>query len=330
MRADILRQLIRAHAEGDEPAFRKAALQLAAAESAAGHTKIADDLRRELAELPPASRRASVVDIAHPRGELADVLEGGYREERLRDIVLDDATHGQLAGIVRENRARAMLERHGVEPRRKLLFYGPPGCGKTLAASVLAGEMGLPLMTARLASLFSRFLGATANHLRSVFAEMVRRPGVYLFDEFDSIVQARADSNDVGELRRVATAFLQLLETDASPSVVIAATNHPELLDRAVFRRFDLFVSFSLPSSTEIAKLVHLRLQRLGIDLDAAEAVAMVGVGLSYADVARACDDAIRGMVLEGREALDADSVQRAFAAARSRGETQQGFQSRS
>src|SRR5690606_6629274 len=109
----------------------------------------------------------------------------------------------ELTRVIKENRARASLERHGIEPRRKLLFHGPPGCGKTLGAKVLAGEMGLPLLTVRLASLFSRFLGATANHLRAVFSAMTRRPGVYLFDEFDSVAQARGDSNDVGELRRV-------------------------------------------------------------------------------------------------------------------------------
>lgn len=198
MKNDILRQLLLAHADGDESAFRKAALQLASAESEAGHIRIAEDLRTIVAKMP--SRRSTVVDIAAPRGELGDVLEGGHRQERLADIVLTPKARALFERMLEENRSREKLERFGVAPRRKLLFHGPPGCGKTLGAGVLAGEMGLPLMTVRLDALFSRFLGATATHLRAIFGEMPRRPGVYLFDEFDAVAKARGDSHDVGEM----------------------------------------------------------------------------------------------------------------------------------
>lgn len=316
MRGDILKKLIEAHAQGDEGAFRKAALQLAAAESAAGHARIADELRTLVARMPPG--RGNVVDIAQPRGELADILEGGHREERLRDIVLSPETRGELKRILDENRARAALETHGVQPRRRLLFHGPPGCGKTLAAAVIAGEMGLPLMTVRLAALFSRFLGATATHLWSVFREMPRRPGVYLFDEFDSIGQARSDAQDVGEMRRVVTAFLQFIDADRSPSVVVAATNHVELLDRAIFRRFDLVLSFELPSTTAIEELLTLRLPLEGFSPSFIRSLASRASGLSFADVARACDDALRSMILDGVTQLrEKDLVVAVDAAAR-------------
>ncbi|NOY91362.1 MAG: ATP-binding protein [Deltaproteobacteria bacterium] len=329
MRADIIRQLIEAHAGGNDAGFRKAALQLAAAESAAGHTRIAEDLRRQVATLPSGRSRGSVVDIAQPRGDLAEILEGGHRDERLRDIVLSEGAKSELTRVIKENRSRASLERHGIQPRRKLLFHGVPGCGKTLAAAVLAGEMGLPLLTVRLASLFSRFLGATANHVRSIFSEMGQRPAVYLFDEFDSIAQARGQSNDVGELRRVATAFLQLMDTDESPSLIVAATNHPELLDRAVFRRFDAVVPFEAPREAQLTQLVQLRLKVQGIDPQVARAAARLGLGLSYADAARACDDAIRSMVLDHRERLTEDDLIRAFEAARRRGDEQSEFHGR-
>ena len=318
MRGDILKKLIEAHTQGDEGAFRKAALQLAASESAAGHGRIAEDLRELVARMPPA-RRGGVVDIAQPRGELADILEGGYREERLRDIVLGECARAELTRILDENRARAALEEHGVEPRRRVLFHGPPGCGKTLAAAVIAGEMGLPLMTVRLASLFSRFLGATANHLRAVFQEMPRRPGVYLFDEFDAIAQARGDAHDVGEMRRVVTAFLQFIDADRSPSILVAATNHAELLDRAVFRRFDLVLAFDLPSTDAIDALIRLRLAPFGIDDGAVPALAQHAHGLSFADVARACNDALRSMVLAGATAVRDEDLGAAFDAARRR-----------
>ena len=311
MKADILKMLLLSHAEGDEPSFRKAALQLAAAESSAGHVRVADEIRSIIAKMPATStrRQGPVVDIAAPRGDVADILEGGHREEGLRDIVLRPDAQETLVRVISENRSRARLERFGVSPRRRLLFHGAPGCGKTLAAAVLAGEMGLPLMTVRFDALFSRFLGATAIQLRAIFAEMPRRPGVYLFDEFDAVAKARGDSQDVGEMNRVVTAFLQLVDADMSGSILVAATNHTELLDRAVFRRFDVIVPFDKPTRDQISDLLKLRLSTLGLSAEAANRLAANAEGWSFADVARACDDSVRTMALDDREKISERDV---------------------
>jgi SpoVK/Ycf46/Vps4 family AAA+-type ATPase len=315
MKADILKLLLQSHAEGDESSFRKAALQLAAAESTAGHVRVAEEIRAIIAKMPATSvrKKMPVVDIAAPRGDLADILEGGHREERLRDIVLRPEAEETLKRVLSENRSRARLERFGVSPRRRLLFHGAPGCGKTLAAAVLAGEMGLPLMTVRFDALFSRFLGATAVQLRAIFAEMPRRPGVYLFDEFDSVAKARGDSQDVGEMNRVVTAFLQLVDADMSGSILVAATNHVELLDRAVFRRFDVIVPFDNPTREQLADLMKLRLSTVGLRDDAATRLAAHAECWSFADVARACDDAVRTMALDDREEISERDVVLAF-----------------
>lgn len=312
MKADILKLLLQSHAVGDETSFRKAALQLAASESNAGHVRVADEIRAIIAQMPAtsgAARGGPVVDIATPRGDLADILEGGYRDERFRDIVLRDEIRALLERIIVENRSRGRLERFGVSPRRRLLFHGAPGCGKTLAAAVLAGEMGLPLMTVRFDALFSRFLGATAVHLRAIFAEMPRRPGVYFFDEFDAVAKARGDSQDVGEMNRVVTSFLQLVDADVSGSLLVAATNHVELLDRAVFRRFDVIVPFEHPDRAQLVDLFCLRLGAVGLNADEAEHLADHVSGLSFADVARICDDAIRTMALHDREQITEGDV---------------------
>lgn len=316
MKADILKLLLQSHADGDESSFRKAALQLAAAESSAGHVRVAEEIRAILAQMPPASARKQgpIVDIAAPRGELADLLEGGHREERLGDIVLGAGSRELFLRVISENRSRGRLERFGVSPRRRLLFHGAPGCGKTLAAAVLAGEMGLPLMTVRFDALFSRFLGATAVQLRAIFAEMPRRPGVYLFDEFDSVAKARGDSQDVGEMNRVVTAFLQLVDADVSGSILVAATNHVELLDRAVFRRFDVIVPFDKPTREQLVDLLKLRLSPVGLSEDAADRLAGDAEGWSFADAARACDDAIRSMALDDRDEVSEDDVVSALA----------------
>lgn len=306
MKSEILKLLLKSHSDGDDASFRKAALQLAEAESSSGHGRIAEELRAIISKMPAtfAKRTASIVDIAQPRGELADILEGGHRDERLRDIVVREEVRDLLRRIMMENRSRARLERFGVSPRRRLLFHGPPGCGKTLAAAVLAGEMGLPLMTVRFDALFSRFLGATAVQLRAIFAEMPKRPGVYLFDEFDSVAKARGDSQDVGEMNRVVTAFLQLVDADVSGSILVAATNHVELLDRAVFRRFDVIVPFERPSPEQIAALLTLRLGSVGLNAKQAKNLTRLAEGSSFADVARACDDAIRSMALDDRDTV--------------------------
>src|ERR1035437_1636357 len=212
MKTEILRLLLRSHADGDEASFRKAALQLAAAENSAGDVGLADEIRAIIAKLPATNSRrvGPIVDIASPRGELADILEGGHRDERLRDIVLSPDVRDLLLRVISENRSSGRLERFGVSPRRRLLFHGPPGCGKTLGAAVLAGEMGLPLMTIRFDALFSRFLGATAIQLRAIFAEMPRRPGVYLFTEFAPAPKARGDFQDVGEMNALLLHFFSL------------------------------------------------------------------------------------------------------------------------
>ncbi len=315
MKADILKFLLQSHADGDETAFRKAALQLASAESDVGHVRVADDIRAIIAKMPATASRKSgpVVDIAAPRGELADILEGGYREERFRDIVLKAEVRELLQRIIVENRSRGRLERFGVSPRTRLLFHGPPGCGKTLAAAVLAGEMGLPLMTVRFDALFSRFLGATAVQLRAIFSEMPRRPGVYLFDEFDAVAKARGDAQDVGEMNRVVTSFLQLVDADVSGSILVAATNHVELLDRAVFRRFDGIVPFDNPDHQQVVDLFKLRLHNVGLSDREAEELSGRAEGFSFADVARACDDAIRSMALNDREVVEKRDVMSAL-----------------
>jgi SpoVK/Ycf46/Vps4 family AAA+-type ATPase len=315
MKSDILKLLLQSHAEGDETSFRKAALQLAASESAAGHARIADDIRAIIAKMPATGARKAgpIVDIAAPRGELADILEGGHRDERLRDIVLTSEVRELILRIISENRSRARLERVGVSPRRRALFHGAPGCGKTLAAAVLAGEMGLPLMTVRFDALFSRFLGATAVQLRAIFSEMPRRPGVYLFDEFDAVAKARGDSQDVGEMNRVVTAFLQLVDADVSGSILVAATNHVELLDRAMFRRFDVIIAFDNPTRDQVVALLMLRLATFGLREDQAADLGTLADGWSFADVARACDDAVRTMALDDREEVTALDVQNAL-----------------
>ncbi|MFM7203415.1 MAG: AAA family ATPase [Myxococcota bacterium] len=175
---------------------------------------------------------------------------------------------------------------------------GPPGTGKTLTASVLAGELHLPLMRVVFEGLMSRYLGETAAKLRIIFDSMEKIPGVYLFDEFDAIGSQRALQGDVGEIRRVLASFLQLLEQDSSTSLIVAATNNPQLLDPALFRRFDDAVEYSFPADIQIRDLIENRLSPYTTELQDITSLVDKSRGLSYAELASVCDDAAKEMVL--------------------------------
>ena len=188
--------------------------------------------------------------MVRPRGEVAD-CQVTYPKTRLNDLVLAPRTRKVLERVIREHKTIRDIRAHGLAPRKKLLLVGPPGTGKTMTASAIAGELALPLFTVRLNQLITRYMGETAAKLRLVFDAIAQTRAVYLFDEFDSIGSERGLSNDVGEIRRVVNSFLQMVEHDTSDSLIIAATNHPKILDGALFRRFDDIIRYIFPRQTK-------------------------------------------------------------------------------
>ena len=252
--AEQLKALLRSHLEGDNDRFISVAMQVAAHEAKLGHGKLATDLRDIIDQAKSRRGAGSPVPIGRPRGELANLLEASYPKARLGDMILGEALARRIDRVIREQRHAAEILDHGLLPRRKLLLVGPPGTGKTLSASVLAGELGLPLLQVRLDGLITRFMGETAAKLRQIFDATSQTRGVYFFDEFDAIGSERGIANDVGEIRRVLNSFLQMIEQDDSHSIVMAATNHPRVLDRALFRRFDDILHFEMPDIPQIAE----------------------------------------------------------------------------
>jgi AAA+ superfamily predicted ATPase len=183
----------------------------------------------------------------------------------------------------------------------------------------MAGELKLPLFTIRLDAIITRFLGETATKLRAVFDQIAQMRGVYLFDEFDAIGSKRSAANDVGEIRRVLNSFLQFLEeSNATDSLIISATNHPELIDRALIRRFDEIIEYGLPDADAVHDLIRRRLLKRAPKYLNWKAITVAAQGLSQGEVSRAIEDALRDAILAEKSSVDQTSLVLALEARRS------------
>ena len=299
-----LKALLKSHLAGDEDHFFAVAMQVAAHEARQGHGKLAQELRAIIDDAKSRRDLGSPVSIARPRGELATLLEDSYPTVRLGDMILDEELSEQIRRVIREQRHAGRILEHGLAPRRKLLLLGPPGTGKTMTASVLAGELKLPLLQVRLDGLITKFMGDTAIKLRQVFDATGRTRGVYFFDEFDAIGSQRVAVNDLGEIRRVLNSFLQMIEQDRSRSLVLAATNHPDILDPALFRRFDDVLYYKLPDRSQVAKLLRNRLAGRSAETIDWSALAEMAAGLSFAEATRAADEVLKEALIDRRDCV--------------------------
>ncbi len=321
--SEQLKALIKSHISRDDAQFFSVAMQVAAHEAKRGHGKLAEELREIIdsgkvrltqdisGKLVPIAGGLS--NVTRAKGELANLLSVTHPSNRLSDMVLDEGAANQLARIIKEQRMLARIKEHGLSPRRKLLLIGPPGTGKTMTASALAGELGIPLFLVRLDSLITKFMGETAAKLRQVFDAITDLRGVYFFDEFDAIGSQRGATNDVGEIRRVLNSFLQMIEQDHSNSIIIAATNHPEALDIALFRRFDDVVEYHLPTRTQALDLIRSRLGGFAPKPLKKDSLSNSVEGLSYAEICRAVDESIKDAIMQDQSKVNSVELGRAL-----------------
>jgi SpoVK/Ycf46/Vps4 family AAA+-type ATPase len=298
--ADQIKTLIQSHFDRNEERFRTVVLQLAAYEAKQGHTALARDIRTLVDK--SRSKSSKVVPL---NKEFNDLIHTSINVNYLSELVVTEEIKSRVERVINEFRQRDKLRKYGMSNRRKILLVGPPGTGKTMTASVLAGELHLPFCQIMMDKMVTKFMGETSVKLRQVFETIAENQAVYLFDEFDAIGTERSRENDVGEMRRVLNSYLQFIEQDDSLSLIVAATNNPKLLDQALFRRFDDVIHYQLPGEVEIRRLIQNRLGEFRRANMSWENVMQKAQTLSHAEIARACDDAIKEVILCDQKMVD-------------------------
>ena len=230
------------------------------------------------------------------------------------ELVLAKNTLEVIENVLEEYRREDILRSYGMMPAEKVLFFGPPGCGKTLSAEAIAYELNRPLAIVRLDSLVSSFLGETAANLRKIFDFIAKHRLVVLFDEFDALGKERDDGSEHGELRRVVNAVLQMMDSYDGKSIIIAATNHEQILDSAIWRRFDELVEFPVLNKDQLQNLLQLKLRgvRREFDLDSPELHSIFD-DKSPAIIERIIRRAVKRMILKQKEFLTVKMLQHAF-----------------
>jgi ATP-dependent 26S proteasome regulatory subunit len=259
-RSDLLMGLFAAYSRGDDRGFRVAAYEIIADERRKQHQLLATELEHALTRdlRPGAADPLTLRPVPKSRDE-RPLLRLGKAEWELRDLVLSSPTMEIVSEVIAENRSRSILAGHGLRPRQHLLFIGPPGTGKTATAHAIAAELSLPVAIVSTAAITSSYLGETARNVESVVRFAESSPCVLIFDEIDALVGERARPQDHAEMRRVVATILQLFEEVHGESVLIATSNHPSLIDSALWRRFDEVVGMSLLDEAKVAALLDLR-----------------------------------------------------------------------
>ncbi|MEL6711563.1 MAG: ATP-binding protein, partial [Pseudomonadota bacterium] len=229
------------------------------------------------------------------------------------ELILSASGLASIEETLEEHRRADVLRSHGLQPVGKVIFYGPPGCGKTMAAEVIAFELDRPLAIVRLDALVSSFLGETATNLRKIFEFIAQHELVVLFDEFDAIGKSRSDTTDHGELRRVVNAVLQMMDAYQGNSLLLAATNYEQTLDTAIWRRFDEAINFPLPEATETEKILTLKLRGVRRQFEVSDKpVIQLFAKRSGAEVERIIRRAIKQMILRRQEFLTLNMLEQA------------------
>lgn len=305
-RADLLLNLVKAGVRGDHAQFKKTVESLAADERAKNHSVLADRLIAQLQQNsngPPRTIMNGLTQSRSIQDGMLLVVEIAPKR-RLEDLILLAETEQVVRELVEEQHRADLLRSHNLEPRHRVLFAGPPGNGKTSLAEAIADALSVPLLMVRYEAVIGSYLGETAQRIQQVFEHARSRHCVLFFDEFDTIGKERGDLHETGEIKRVVSSLL--LQIDALPSyvVVVTASNHPELLDRAVWRRFQIRLELLAPTPEQIAEWLCKFEKRTGLKLGISpHDLAQNLKGSSFSEIEEFGTDVLRRIALNQSEA---------------------------
>jgi SpoVK/Ycf46/Vps4 family AAA+-type ATPase len=304
-RADLLLNIVKAARTGDQTLFRKTVEAMIAEERAKNHNVLADRLADQLQAPSQQNNKAPILN-----GERAASL---YHEitprKGMSDLILPDIVQDACKQLVEEHHRSDLLRSHNLEPRNKVLLVGPPGNGKTSLAEALAEALMVPFIVVRYEGIIGSYLGETASRLQRLFDYVRTRQCVLFFDEFDTIGKERGDLHETGEIKRVVSSLLLQIDDLPSHVVAITATNHPELLDRAVWRRFQIRLQLPHPGPKALADWFKLFTSKLDLDLGfAPKTLADKLKGSSFSEAEDFTTDIVRRYVL-GQPEVDIKKI---------------------
>ncbi len=308
-RSDLLVSLVRASTSGDKKSIKSTVEAIIAGERAKQHNILADRLTRALNSNGQGGQATFVT--AEPGARARDFIAEMKPRKQLEDLVLSDLCHRACRELVEEQQRSDLLRAHSLEPRHRILLVGPPGNGKTSLAEAISEALAVPFFVVRYEAMFGSFLGETASRLRRVFDYVRTTPCVLFFDEFDAIGKERGDIHETGEIKRVVTSLLMQVDELPSYAVVIAATNHWELLDRAAWRRFQLRLELPAPTKAQLTRYFERFARQLNEPLGHSPATIAKKLGrISYGEAEQFCLDIRRRSAL----ALGEKSLQQVVA----------------
>lgn len=303
MRGDLMKKLLASYGRDDE--FRAVAEQIIEEEEQKNNKVLARTLRRSLeaGHSRPARPKALAPLIPFPdaAGEFVERIEPQHTKS---DIVLSSENLRVFSGLLKEFRRADDVRKHGLPVRSKLMFCGPPGCGKTLCAEIFASELGLPFFVVKLDRLISSYLGETATNVRKIFEFARKQPCVLFLDEFDALARSRDDASDHNELRRVVNSLLLFIDRIQPRGFLVTATNLDQAIDPAVWRRFDEVIWFDRPDRAMIETYLALKFKNAAPHFDPLPEAASLE-GFSFAEIERICVQAVKISIIERRSGVN-------------------------
>ena len=310
-RGELLKKLLASY--GQEQEFRAVAEQIISEEEGKKNRILARSLRKTLDNISGSQKKSKGLSPLIPFPDAAkDFIERIEPERNRHDIVLNSTNFRVFADLITEFRRREEIKSHGLPVQSKLLFCGPPGCGKTLCTEVFAAELGLPLFIVKLDSLISSYLGETASNIRKVFEFARRQPCVLFLDEFDALARSRGDNSEHSELRRVVNSLLIFIDRIQPSGFLVAATNLDQALDPAIWRRFDEVIWFDKPDRVMVKKFLKRKFKNIHTAFEPSFFAEKLD-GYSYAEIERICIQAIKSSVIKRRKLVKEDDFKKAM-----------------